>query len=73
MPCDRAVRFGVMAALDDSPRPGREPTITDGARVWVVSLAYQKPNEVDIRTSFGQRGCWRVTSERTPRRPDMPA
>ena len=25
---DRAVRFGVMAALDDSPRPGKEPTIT---------------------------------------------
>src|ERR1700722_15752480 len=24
---DRAVRFGVMSALDDSPRPGKEPTI----------------------------------------------
>ena len=24
----RAVKFGVMAALDDSPRPGREPQIT---------------------------------------------
>jgi len=43
---DRAVRFGVMAALDDSPRPGREPTITDAARAWVVSLACQKPKEV---------------------------
>ena len=29
---DRAVRFGVTAALDDSPRPGKEPTITDSAR-----------------------------------------
>src|ERR1700691_4976724 len=29
---DRAVRFGVMAALDDSPRPGKERTITDKAR-----------------------------------------
>ena len=38
---DRAVRFGVMAALDDSPRPGKEPTITDSARAWVVSLACQ--------------------------------
>jgi transposase len=43
---DRAVRFGVMAALDDSPRPGKEPTITDAARAWVVSLACQKPKEV---------------------------
>jgi transposase len=32
-----------MAALDDSPRPGKEPTITDGARAWVLSLACQKP------------------------------
>ena len=43
---DRAVRFGVMAALDDSPRPGREPTITDDARAWVVSLACQKAKEI---------------------------
>src|SRR5580698_5611576 len=43
---DRAVRFGMMAALDDSPRPGKEPTITDAARAWVVSLACQKPKEV---------------------------
>jgi hypothetical protein len=42
----RAVRFGVMAALDDSPRPGKEPTITDSARAWVVSLACQKPKEL---------------------------
>jgi transposase len=43
---DRAVRFGVMAALDDSPRPGKEPTITDSARAWVVSLACQKPKDL---------------------------
>src|ERR1700727_3594250 len=43
---DRAVRFGVMAALDDSPRPGKEPTITDDARAWLVSLACQKAKEV---------------------------
>ena len=43
---DRAVGFGVMAALDDSPRPGKEPTITEAARAWVVSLACQKPKEV---------------------------
>jgi transposase len=43
---DRAVKLGVMAALDDSPRPGKEPTITDDARAWVVSLACRKPKEV---------------------------
>lgn len=43
---DRAARRGVMAALDDSPRPGREPTITDEARAWVVSLACQKPKDM---------------------------
>src|SRR5580698_9791257 len=46
---DRAVRFGVMSALDDSPRPGKEPTITDAARAWVVSLACQKPKEASAR------------------------
>src|ERR1700722_15817705 len=38
----RASRFGVMAALDDSPRPGKEPEITVPARAWLVSLACQK-------------------------------
>jgi len=38
----RAVRLGVMAALDDSPRPGKAPAITDEARAWLVSLACQK-------------------------------
>jgi hypothetical protein len=64
---DRAVKLGVMAALDDSPRPGREPTITNEARAWVVSLACRKPKELDIRTSFGRRGCWHATSGSTPR------
>jgi transposase len=43
---DRAVRFGVMAALDDSPRPGKAPEITDDARAWLVSLACQKAKEL---------------------------
>jgi hypothetical protein len=42
----RAVQFGVMAALDDSPRPGQEPKITDDAKAWVVSLACQKAKEL---------------------------
>src|SRR5271166_1074096 len=42
----RATRFGVMAALDDSPRPGKDPEITLEARAWLVSLACQKAKDV---------------------------
>ncbi len=35
-----------MAALDDSPRPGKEPEITVEARAWLVSLACQKAKDV---------------------------
>ena len=41
----RAVRLGVMAALDDSPRPGRAREITPEARAWLVSLACQKAKD----------------------------
>ena len=42
----RAVRLGVMAALDDSPRPGKAPQITQEARAWLVSLACQKARDL---------------------------
>ena len=42
----RAERFGVMAALDDSPRPGREPVITDEARTFIVDLACRKAKDL---------------------------
>ena len=42
----RATRFGIMAALDDSPRPGKEPEITAEARAWLVSLACQKAKDL---------------------------
>src|SRR5580693_4422707 len=38
----RAVGLGAMAALDDSPRPGKAPQITAEAKAWLVSLACQK-------------------------------
>ncbi len=41
----RAERLGVMASLDDSPRPGREPVITDEARTFVVDLACRKAKD----------------------------
>jgi transposase len=42
----RATRFGIMASLDDRPRPGKEPEITLEARAWLVSLACQKAKDV---------------------------
>ena len=42
----RAERLGVMAALDDSPRPGRVPVITDEARTFVVDLACRKAKDL---------------------------
>jgi hypothetical protein len=43
---ERAVVEGLMAALDDRPRPGREPTITLEARAWLVSLACRKARDL---------------------------
>ena len=43
---DKAVGFGCFAALDDLPRSGRPRRITDDARLWLVSLACQKPKEL---------------------------
>jgi transposase len=42
----RAEKLGVMAALDDSPRPGRVPTITSEARAFIVDLACRKPKDL---------------------------
>jgi hypothetical protein len=43
---ERALASGVMAALDDSPRPGREPSITVEARAWLVDLACRKAKDL---------------------------
>jgi transposase len=43
---ERALAYGPIAALDDLPRPGREPTITAEAKTWVVNLACRKAKEL---------------------------
>jgi len=43
---ERALAYGAIAALDDLPRPGREPTITAEAKAWVVNLACRKAKEL---------------------------
>jgi transposase len=42
---ERARDHGVMAALDDRPRPGKAPRITAEAKAWLVSLACDKAKE----------------------------
>jgi transposase len=43
---ERAQADGVMAALDDRPRPGKEPTITAEAKAWLVALACRKAKDL---------------------------
>ncbi len=43
---ERAAELGVIEALDDRPRAGRDPTITAEAKTWLVALACQKPKEL---------------------------
>ena len=39
---ERALGYGVLAAIEDRPRPGKEPVITPKAKAWLVSLACAK-------------------------------
>src|SRR6201993_426770 len=43
---ERARAQGVVAALEDSARPGREPVITAEARAWLVDLACRKAKDL---------------------------
>ena len=43
---DKALQFGVKAAMKDLPRAGRKAQITAEARTWVINLACQKPKEL---------------------------
>jgi transposase len=42
---EKAVAYGPLSALDDRPRPGKEPTITPEAKAWLVSVACDKAKE----------------------------
>jgi transposase len=43
---ERALAHGPLCALDDLPRPGKEPTITAAAKAWLVSLACRKAKDL---------------------------
>src|SRR6202166_766181 len=42
---ERALGAGPLAAIEDRPRPGKEPVITPEAKAWLVSLACDKAKE----------------------------
>jgi hypothetical protein len=52
----RAEKLGIMEALDDSPRPGRERIITEEARTFVVDLACRKPKLIFHSCGRAARG-----------------
>ena len=68
---ERALASGPLAALDDRPRSGKEPTITAEARAWLVSLACRKAKELAIRTNCGRRDCWLAMRASMDRRRDI--
>ena len=39
---ERALAYGSLMALDDRPRPGKEPTISPEAKAWLASLGSAK-------------------------------
>lgn len=41
----RALAYRPLAAIEDRPRPGKEPVITPEAKAWLVSLACDKAKE----------------------------
>jgi transposase len=43
---ERAAELGVIEALDDRPRAGRDPVITCEAKTWLVALACRKAKEL---------------------------
>lgn len=43
---ERAVAYGLMAALDDRPRPGRQRSITPEAKAWLTALACRKAKDL---------------------------
>ena len=71
---ERAVAYGPMAALEDLPRPGKEPTITAEAKAWLVSLACKKSSRIRLSAravddTVAGRSCAGV---RTGRRTSVP-
>ena len=50
--------YGALAALDDRPRPGKEPTITPEAKAWLYLWPATRPRSTAIRMNCGRHGFW---------------
>src|SRR5712671_3010852 len=60
---ERAAVEGPIVALDDRPRPGREPTITIEAKAWLTSLArHGRSARANSQPSNG-RILWNVSAK----------
>src|SRR5438094_6875203 len=70
---ERAVAYGPLAALDDRPRPGKEPTITAEAKTWIVDMACRKAKNSAIRMNCGRRDFSRAMCRSMGRRRGTPA
>jgi hypothetical protein len=70
---ERATASSAIAALDDLPRPGREPTIAAEAKTWLVNLACARPRSLAIRMSCGRRGSSPGMLANADRRKAIPA
>src|SRR6266480_2572756 len=71
---ERAVVEGPLAALDDRPHPGKEPTITIEGKAWLASLACRKAKELGYpHELWTTRLFWRVTLVSMGRRRGMRA
>lgn len=49
---DRAIGYGVLTALNDLPRKGTTPKITNEARAWFLSIACTKPKDLGMASEF---------------------
>jgi hypothetical protein len=66
------VAEGPMAALDDRPRPGREPTITLEAKARLVALACRKAKDLGYPHELWTTSGWPRSRARTGRGTRMP-
>src|SRR5580692_2756378 len=54
---ERAMAYGPLAALDDRPRPGKEPTLRRKPKLGWYLWRARRPRSTAIPTSYGRRGC----------------
>jgi len=66
---ERALAYGPLMALDDRPRPGKEPTITPEAKVGTLAPGRHKPGRVGTsegRFAASPTACRRAVPEHAP-------